>query len=396
MKNRRYKNKEEITVFPLLSDFTCELSPSSSLPITILYEERRIAMMLNIASFVRVCCMKNELAATVKQSNDLSGFFYYLDWFRPFISVFDNLMEIDRNEFESFRVCEEILCFFRAIDQLENVVRLQGLFEMQQAQKLDYIQTRAKQLNTFIQLIREQMESAEVKSVIQNRVKNCESNLKSCRGLIDGCFNIWGKLLVLRIDFGFKVPEEFLSPNYYHDELKHAFNSLNNLMFLKEQMSRFLNNRRHHKVLNKIKGYILKFEHGIKKGFHCHAIFILDGNKHAKDGYFATELTKYWEQLTTGQGCTYNCHMAKQKYKNLGIGMILHTDIDKRNVLDNCLQYLCKQDQYFIFSPLKGIKTIQISQIPKLRSNSGRPRKMKVVNTATMTKAESGVKVNAD
>lgn len=395
MKNRPYTNKEDVTVLPLISDLTCELSPSSSLPISILYEERRIRMMLNIVSFVRECCMKNELAATVERQNESYGFFYYSNWFQPFIPIFDDLMEMDRNEIEDFRVCEEILCFFRAIDQLENVVRLQGLFEMRQHQNLDHIQTRTKQLNTFIQLIREQMSSAEVKSVIQSRVKNCELNLKSCRRLINGYFNTWGKLLVLRIDFGFKVPEEILSPNHY-DDLKNAFHSLNNLMFLKEQMSRFLNNRRHHKVLSKIKGYILKFEHGIKKGFHCHAIFILNGNRHAKDGYFATELTKYWEQLTNGQGCTYNCHMAKQKYRNLGIGMILHTDIDKRDALDNCLKYLCKQDQYFMFKPLKGTKTIQISQAPKPRSNAGRPRKLKAVNTATTAKTESGVKVHVN
>ena len=302
-------------------------------------------------------------------------------------------MGMNRNEIEKFEVCEEITSFYKAVDLLESDVNLFGLFESSKPQNLTYIQTRAKRLNDFIQLIREQMNSKEIKHAIRNRVKNCESNFKTCRRLINGCFNTWGKLLVLRIDFGFKVPQEILNPHNRINDLKNPFHSLDNLMILKKQMERFLNNRRHHKSLSKIKSYILKFEHGIKKGFHVHAIFILNGNKHNKDGFFAKEFTEYWKKLTDGNGCTYNCHMAKQRYKRIGIGMTHHTDTEKRAVIESCLQYLCKQDQFFMFSSLKGAKTMQMSQLPKRRSNAGRPRKeMSLDNSVILKNTNVGKK----
>lgn len=299
---------------------------------------------------------------------------------------------MNKQEIEKYTICEEIRCFYEAVDLLESDVNLFGLFESINPQNLTYIQTRVKRLNDFIKLIREQMNSKKVKFAIRNRVKNCESNFKSCRRLINGCFNTWGKLLVIRIDFGFKIPLDILNPSNHVSDLKSSFHSLDNLSILKEQMARFLNNRRHHSLLNKIKGYILKFEHGIKKGFHIHAIFFLNGNKHEKDGYFANEFTAYWDKLTNGKGCTYNCHMAKQKYKRIGIGMVRYTDTEKRAVLESCIQYLCKQDQYFMFSSLKGIKTVQISRVPSNHTKVGRPRKAENLVNETVSKCTKGGK----
>lgn len=229
-------------------------------------------------------------------------------------------------------------------------------------------------LNLFVQHVREQMDSSNVKHAIRNRGKKSRLNLKSCRKLINQYFNTFSKLLIIRIDFAFKPPEESLCPPY-PKELEHPFHSENALQLLKNYIAQFLRNRRHNKILNQIKGYILKFEHGLKKGFHVHAIFIMDGNIHHKDGYFADELTKYWKNLTNGEGCTYNCHMAKDKYKKVCIGIINYTDEAKRQALDTCIQYFCKKDQYFMFNKMNRNKTLQLSQPPQKRSKAGRPRK---------------------
>ncbi|MFU8928201.1 hypothetical protein [Acinetobacter puyangensis] len=319
------------------------------------------------------------MAAIVKpiEGNDFEGFLSYSDWFRPFIQVFDEIIGFRPKDLEDFAVCEEIICFFKAVEVLDTDLSLLGLFEnTYRAQNLHYIQTRTAPLNQFIQLIRKEMNGKEIKIAIRNRLKNCNSNLASCRKLINGCFNTRGKLLVLRIDFGFKIPLDILNSVNQYNDLKKDFHTLDKLELLKQKISQLLNNRRHNKILNEIEGYILKFEHGIKKGFHVHAIFILDGNKHCKDSYFAQQITEYWRKITDDNGCTYNCHMAKRKYKKLGIGVIAHTDIEKRSTLDVCLEYLCKQDQYFIFQSLKRAKTIQISRPAKRRSNAGRPRQM--------------------
>ena len=235
------------------------------------------------------------------------------------------------------------------------------------------------------------MGSTIVKNVIRKREEKAKQNLKSCRKAINQCFAKFSKLLVIRIDFAFKPPLENLTP-YCPDELQHPFHSENALQSLKELIAQLLRNRRHNKILNQIKGYILKFEHGLKKGFHVHALFFMDGNLHQSDGYFAHEITKYWKKLTNDRGCTYNCHMAKHKYKTLCIGMIGYTDTAKRKALDDCVQYFCKKEQYFMFNKLKSIRTIQTSQPPQRGSNAGRPRKVvKTVNATLLNNSDKGV-----
>ncbi|WP_236714426.1 inovirus-type Gp2 protein [Acinetobacter venetianus] len=331
------------------------------------------------------------MAATVKSVDAFNGIFSYPDWFRPFIPVFDELTGISRKELEDFQVGEEISCFYEALDLLDSDLNLIGLFE-NHPQSLMYLQTRADLLNRFFQLIRERMKSEKVKLAIQKRTQKSATQLKGCRKLIDACFERWSKLLVLRIDFGFKIPDEIVKANYHVDDLKHEFHSLDKLVLLKELLRQFLNNRRHNSILSKIKAYIFKFEHGIKKGFHAHAILILSGNECQKDGYYAHEITEYWKKLTHGNGCTYNCHMAKQKYKRLGIGMINYLDSEKRMVLDECLQYLCKADQAFIFRTLDSseYRSLQKSQKPKKISNAGRPRKTTQDDKSSVNKKSGG------
>lgn len=63
MTQHSYSGKDEIPVIPLISSNTYELSPSSTLPTKILYQEHRIAVMLNIVSLVRECCMKKRVSS---------------------------------------------------------------------------------------------------------------------------------------------------------------------------------------------------------------------------------------------------------------------------------------------------------------------------------------------
>lgn len=149
------------------------------------------------------------MAATVKSVDAFNGIFSYPDWFRPFIPVFDELTGISRKELEDFQVGEEISCFYEALDLLDSDLNLIGLFE-NHPQSLMYLQTRADLLNRFFQLIRERMKSEKVKLAIQKRTQKSATQLKGCRKLIDACFERWSKLLVLRIDFGFKIPDEIV------------------------------------------------------------------------------------------------------------------------------------------------------------------------------------------
>lgn len=369
-----YEEIEETEILPHQNDSTIQLSPSSSLSKTILYRDHRPKLMLTIASFVRTCNASTE-AVTIQPFDEVSGHPRFAEWFRPYMSALDEMMVVNKKAFDDYYLGEEIACFFNARSLLDIEITVSGLYEHYKPQSLLHIESRARAINQFCQSIREQMNLPEVKYAIQSRIRQCDSNLKSCRELIEGCFEYFGKVTILRIDFGFKIPEKIVNSLYHANDLKHEFHSSDKLELLKRHINQLLNNCRHNSELNKIEAHIIKFEHGIKKGYHAHALFVLNANEYQNDGFYAHLITKYWEQITNGTGCTYNCHMAKNKYKRLCIGKINHTEIDKRIALDQCLQYFCKQSQAFMFRPLKTkYRSIQISSIPRRRSNAGRPR----------------------
>lgn len=373
-------------IYPLVSNGSFELLPSSEIEQTILYRDHRLKCMLNIASFVRACLQAKRPAAIVEhdESNVFNGFLFFSDWFKPFIPVFDDMAGIDLGYVKDFTLCEEIMSFFSAKELLNTEIDLIGVFESPNSQPLVHIQTRVDLLNKLVQLVREQMNNDQVQIAVKKRERMVKANFKSCRNLINQYFATHSKLLVIRLDFAFTPSVENLS-NFCPDELQHPFHSEMTLQSLKEQIKRLLGNRRHNKILRSIKGYILKFEHGLKKGFHVHAMFFIDGNLHQNDSYFAHEITKYWKKLTDSKGCTYNCHMAKDKYKTLCIGIIDYTDTAKRKALDVCVNYFCKKEQFFMFSKIGQMhKTLQKSEAPKKFSNAGRPRKgLKAVSIQT-------------
>ena len=63
LKPQKYRELDEAAIFPLLTDSTYELSPSSSLDATVLYREFRIKVMLNLTSLVWECCKAKQISS---------------------------------------------------------------------------------------------------------------------------------------------------------------------------------------------------------------------------------------------------------------------------------------------------------------------------------------------
>ena len=209
---------------------------------------------------------------------------------------------------------------------------------------------------------------------------NNERATKSATDYIDQLFENHSKLQVLRLDLYHKKTEE--GPR----ELKE----------LKQDVAHLMSNSRSNKSLfGGMKGKMIKYENGEGRGPHAHAILFFDGQNLQKDAHRADEIGKYWsENITKGNGTYHNVNRNKENYERCGIGMIDHTDTEKRQaLLEEVLPYLTKTDQ-----SIDGIKASTKERaftrgiMPKPKSKAGRPRKSEPeteVVTAMTTAADS-------
>ena len=105
-------------------------------------------------------------------------------------------------------------------------------------------------------------------------IYNTDSNYHSLLGYIRNLINMRSKLLVIRVDLGFRAH----SQGSYNAE------------YAREKFNRFMNNRRRNSIFANEIGYAWALEFGNNgqmkssgKGFHYHCIFFFDGHKSNHD-----------------------------------------------------------------------------------------------------------------
>lgn len=254
-----------------------------------------------------------------------------------------------------------------SVSKLEFLAHLSSLNPANQENVQEYTDL----LNLFIERLSQHIQSAPYKKKIRDRNSTKKENKKACVELLNHLIAKFAKLLVIRMDFALKRDLKTI--------LKHASAmgmpySRNDLNHLKECMHRFKNNWRNNKLLNDIEGYIFQYEYSHATGFHIHSYLFLDGNKHREDISIAQYISDYWKKTTQNQGSTYICNMNKDQYKYCGIGLIHYSDTEKQSFLIKTFDYICKADQFFIFSALKNFKRFQRSALPEPKAKSGRSR----------------------
>lgn len=115
--------------------------------------------------------------------------------------------------------------------------------------------------------------------------KRLEEFTKYPMRLFPGC----AQLVVLRIDL------------FYRKDIAHQYE----LKDLQVDVKHLLDNKRGSKELAFMKGYIVKFEYGVDKGFHAHFLVFLDGSrrKGSSHVYLTKKLGEYWKNtITKGRG----------------------------------------------------------------------------------------------
>lgn len=194
---------------------------------------------------------------------------------------------------------------------------------------------------------------------------NTNKRVASTKKYINSLVDKYSKLNVVRVDLGYKKNED---TNKVEVTLEEANSDLDRMM----------NNRRSKPSIFKHNvGYIIKKEYTEDKGVHLHAVFLFDGQKVQHDIHKATQVGEYWNQVAHDNCGTYfNCNRKKEKYSRMGIGMIEHTDVEKRKILEeNVLHYLCKDEQSIKdMKENKQNRAFVRGSIPKTKSNAGRPR----------------------
>ena len=147
---------------------------------------------------------------------------------------------------------------------------------------------------------------------------------------IDNLFDHHSKLLVIRIDLSYQTNKKYLiTKNLLTEHRKKLYKAINQ-----------------HPLFKQCVGYMIKLEYGRNKGFHYHTLFFFNGQKVYKDIVIAKMIGEYWANIITkGNGLYFNCNYQKERYRELGIGMINRKEQHLRNGLIKTIHYLCKVDK---------------------------------------------------
>lgn len=198
----------------------------------------------------------------------------------------------------------------------------------------------------------------------------------SINNYVNGLFEVYSKLLVLRLDFYLarlstkEVDELLTGTKRWRDS---DFDEIT------LRVDRLLNNRRTNAAFAQWVGYIVKFEFAPERGYHAHAIIFYHGSNVKNDSFHGLAIENYWiDKITAGLG---TCHCAnrsenKKKYRYVAVGMIDHRDAQKRVHLGRVINYLCKTDLNITSKRTAGQKLIRKGQLPRLteRRRTGRRR----------------------
>lgn len=260
---------------------------------------------------------------------------------------------------EHFIYSDDVTLFFECIDELG-----WGLGQLGGDPGRFFLETgkRAGQhFNEFLELIRRKSRSASFRKRVSRRKQNSRRNFESLKKYIDALFDVYSKLLVIRIDVGYRMKDA----------------KSMSLVEVQGHLQRFLNNRRSNELFKHVVGYIWKLEEGEHRGLHYHLCLLLDGNQVEKDEYYADLFCKYWvDDIADGRGTGFNCNRDKfNRYKNCGIGMVRHDDHDKRAILMDAISYLTKTEQYLMSKILLKTRTLGRGEMPQVAEvRRGRPR----------------------
>lgn len=206
-------------------------------------------------------------------------------------------------------------------------------------------------LEQLIQQLYQQHNSHSFKSLLRAYIRPEKDTIKSYRQYVNGLFQKYSRLLVIRVDLGYHSNQTIGYPQFCQD------------------IDQFISLMPSNPAFKDKVGYIWKLEYGPQKGFHVHLMLLYDGAKRKSDYYIAQQIGELWRQITSLRGLYYNCHSKAQKqaYVIDCLGMLHRSDSQRINHLTHhVVAYLTKTDPYLKLLNNNGRKLTDRGQMPKL------------------------------
>lgn len=161
---------------------------------------------------------------------------------------------------------------------------------------------------------------------------------------ISALFKFYSRLLIVRVDFGYLDVPRRMGNEERKDWMERIC----------ADRSRLVNNMDQNAIFRGLVGWIMKMEYGVRRGFHVHAIFFLNGDMRHGDVSIAFDIGRYWQDaITKGKGTFYACNAHANRYAKWrdptvgnALGMIHRNDFEKRAYLLRAMEYLIKEELF--------------------------------------------------
>lgn len=248
--------------------------------------------------------------------------------------------EVERS-LEVFKLCPYVVVFL----ECSKLFRLRNPYT---ARGSDLIYC-LEELKGFSNMVRDVILSKKFKSRISNHVRSSNKNLKSFREYIRGLFCVYSRLLVVRVDLGYR--RSFIE-SLETAKRDRAMRLRYVADVLTSHREKFFRSLQRLEALAMV-GYIWKIEYGIEKGYHFHVMLFFNGSQVRQDVTIAKNICDFWNKnVTGGEGVSFNCNRNKSSYKHCCIGMVSHDDASAIQGFKHAAVYLTKLDRVIsVFFP---------------------------------------------
>lgn len=275
-------------------------------------------------------------------------------------------ISIDYDKFDKLFPHSELNPYFRIFKKKVQALGLDLLREDKLLRPVSEEESEIStiKLNQFVDDVRKAAKEQKFLKEIQHYSRNSNKNQASLNSFIDRLFQHKSKLRVIRIDleYGREFSLDSDAPITYEEAVKHREVLISDL--------------RKRLYKGSFVGFVWKLEYGLMNTFHYHMLIFLDASKVRGDVNAGWRIGRHWEEAVTGgKGRYWNCNANKSSYRECGIGEIPHNSPELVANLKKAASYLIKADYYIRSAiPGRGRAFGKGAEIPKVKSNRGRPR----------------------